>query len=97
MKRIAAILLMFAAAAVQAQPDDIAVTRFDDASVIALSSQLTPLGGYYWYHVDDASGRTYKTGYWTVATHSRVALMDGKGGVVYIPISRFQGNPNFDK
>jgi hypothetical protein len=45
--------------------------------------------------MESAEGKTLHTGCWTLASHRRVMITDGKGGATYLPIARFSGNPAF--
>ena len=79
----------------QVQTDDVAFARNDKGNVLALSSQSCPMAGFYWWHMESAEGKTLHTGCWTLASHRRVMITDGKGGATYLPIARFSGNPAF--
>jgi len=91
----AALLGVHSCAQAQPQSDDIAFARAPSGVTLSLSSQQCPMAGFYWYHIDDAKGRSLKTGCWSFATHRRVMVMDGQGGVDYMPYSRFSTNPAY--
>lgn len=96
MKRILAALLVIACGAAHAQQsDDISFARNAKGEVLALSMQKCFNTGFWWWHLEAPDGKTIQTGCWSIATHNRVMLTDGRGNVEYLPMSRFSTNPNF--
>lgn len=92
---VGALMSVHSCAHAQTQSDDIAFARAPSGVVLSLSMQTCPMAGFFWYHIDDAKGRSLKTGCWSFATHRRIMLMDGHGGADYMPYSRFSSNPAY--
>jgi hypothetical protein len=84
------------AQAQQVQSDDVAFARDDNGRVLALSAQACPIAGFYYWHIESDKGKTLATGCYTIATHQRIMVTDGKGEAIYFPFSRFSGNPAFE-
>lgn len=78
------------------QSDDVAFARDETGRVLALSAQACPMAGFYYWHIETEKGHTIATGCYTIATHHRVMVTDGKGEAIYLPFSRFSGNPAFE-
>ncbi len=73
------------------QSDDMGFIQLNDGNRLFLNSQMCPLAGFMWWHVETPKGKTLQTGCWTTAgDHKSILVTDGKGNMWKIPMERIK-------